>query len=97
MLRWSDWTLLFSIRSDGVPMSGRAKTVETGWTRLWLCPVSCDWMRQVVALGDLELSRVDRTLGGSVWSLPPGRPVNRNRAGFELLSLSFSIPSRGPI
>ena len=97
MLRCSDRTLLFSVRSDGVPTSDRAKTMETGWTGLWLRPVSCDRTRPIVAPGGLDLSGVYRTLGGSVRSLPPERPINRNRAGFELLSLSFSIPSWGPI
>ena len=97
MLRWSDRTLLFNVRSDGVPASGRAKTMETGWTGLWLRPVSCDRTCPVVAPGNLDLSGVNQTLGGSVRSLPPERPVNRKHAGFELLSLSFSIPSWGPI
>ena len=97
MLRWSDRTLLFNVRSDGVPTSGQAKTMETGWTGLWLHPVSCDRTPSIAALGDLDLSGVDRTLGGSVRSVPPECPINKNRAGFELLSLSFSIPSWGPI
>ena len=33
----------------------------------------------------------DRTLGGSVQSLPPERPVNRYRAGTELLFFSFPV------
>ena len=59
MLRWSDQTLLFSVWSDGVPASGRANTMKTGWTGLWLRPVNGDRTRLVVALGDLDLSRVD--------------------------------------
>ena len=70
MLRWSDRTLLFSVRSDGVPMSGRAKTMEIGWTRLWLRPVSCDRTCPVMAPGVLDLYGVDMTLGGSIRSLP---------------------------
>ena len=97
MMRWSDQTLLFSVRSDGVPMFGQAKTMEIGWTELWLCSVSCDRTHPVMAPGDLDLSGVNWTLGGSIRSLPPERPINRNRAGFELLSLFFSIPSWGPI
>ena len=91
MLRWSDRTLLFSVRSDGVPASGQAKTMRIGSTRLCLCPVSWDRTRLVVALGDLDLSGVDRTLGGSVRSLPPERLVSRNHEGFQLFSVSFSI------
>ena len=74
------------VRSEGDPASGQAKKTKIGSTGLWLCPVSCDRTRSVVALGDLDLSRVDRTLGGSVQSLPPERPVSRNHAGFQLLS-----------
>ena len=33
---------------------------------------------------DLDLSGINQTLGGSVRSLPPERPVNRNRADFDL-------------
>ena len=80
LLRWSDQTLLFSVRSNDVPASGRAKTIETGWTELWLRPVSCDRTRQVVIPGVLDISGIDRTLGGSVRSLPQERLVNRKRA-----------------
>ena len=96
MLRWSDRTLLFSVRSDGIPAFGHAKEKKAGSTGLWLCPVSCDWTRPVAALGVLDLSGVDRTLGGSVRSLPPERLVSRKRADFELLPVSFSRMSRGP-
>ena len=85
MLRWSDRTLLFSVRSDGVPASSQAKTMETCWTGLWLRSVSCDRTRPVVAPGDLDLSGVDQTLGGNVQSLPLERPVSRCRAVCELL------------
>ena len=73
------------VRSEGDPTSGQAKKTKTGLTGLWLRPVSWDQMRPV-GLKDLDLSGVDRTLGGSVWSLPPERPVNRCRAGSQLLS-----------
>ena len=74
------------VRSEGDPVFGQAKKTKTGSIGLWLCPVSWDQTCLVVALGDLDLSRVNRTLGGSVWSLPPERPVSRNHAGFQLLS-----------
>jgi len=96
MLQWSDRTLLFSVQSDGVPMSGRAKMMETGSTRLWLCPVSCDRTRPVIAPGDLDLSGVDRTLGGSVRLSPPERSVSRNRVGFQLFLVSYSITGDPP-
>ena len=69
-----------SVRSDGGSASGRSKTKETTCTELWLRPVGVHRTRLVVILGDLDLSRIDQTLGGSVRSLPPERPVNRNRA-----------------
>ena len=46
-------------------------------TELWLCPV--------VIPEELDLSGIDRTLGGSVPSLPPERPVNGDHAVSELL------------
>ena len=86
MLRWSDRTLLFSFRSDGVPTSDRAKTMKTGSTGLWVRPVNGERTCPVVTPWDLDLFGVDRTLGGSVRSLPPERLVSRNRAGFQLFS-----------
>ena len=85
MLRWSDQTLLFRVWSDGVPASGRANTMKTGWTGLWLRLVNGDRTRPVVAPGNLDLSGVNRTLGGSVSSLPLERPVSRKHAGLGLL------------
>ena len=36
---------------------------------------------------ELDLSGIDRTLGGSVRLLPPERPVSRFRAASDFLSL----------
>ena len=91
LLRWSDWTLLFSIQSDGGSASDQAKVIKAVRTRLWLRLVGVHRMRPVVILGVLDLSGIDRTLGGSVWSLPPERPVSRYREGFQLFSISFPI------
>ena len=77
-------------------MSGQAKKTKTGSTGLWLLSVSGDQMRPVMTLGDLDLSGVDQTLGGSVRSLPLERSVSRCHADFGLFSVSFSILSRGP-
>ena len=96
MLRWSDRTLLFNVRSDGVPTSGQAKTMETGWTGLWLRLVSCGWTRPVMTLGVLDLSGVDRTLGGSVRSLPPEHPVSGSCADLKLFSVFLSITGEPP-
>ena len=89
LLRRSDWTLEQCspcVRSEGDPTSGQAKKTKIGSTGLWLRPVSWDRTHLVVTPGDLDLSGVDQTLGGSVRSLPPERPVNRSRAGFQLSS-----------
>ena len=76
-----------SVRSEGDPASGRSKTKETACTGLWLCPVSWDRTRPVMIPGVLDLTGIDRTLGGSVRSLPPERPVSRKRAASDFFSL----------
>ena len=93
MLRRSDRTLEQCspcVRSEGDPTSGQAKKTKIGSTELWLHPVSWDRTRPVMTLGDLDLSRVDRTLGGSIRSLPLERPVSRKRLDRGLFS-SFLI------
>ena len=55
-----------NVRSDGASASGRSKTKETACTGLWLRPVGVHWTRPVAIPGDLDLSGIDRTLGGSV-------------------------------
>ena len=80
MLRWSDRTLLFSVRSDGGSTSDQAKAIKAVRIGLWLRPIGVHWMCPVVIPGVLDLSGIDRTLGGSVQSLPPERPVSRLRA-----------------
>ena len=80
-----------SVRSDGDPASDQAKKMKIGSTRLWLHPVNWDRTCLVVTREDLDLSGVNRTLGGSVRSLPPERLVSRNHEGFQLFSVSFSI------
>ena len=97
MLQRDDRTLLSSVRSEGVPTSGRAKTMKAACTGLWLRPVGVHRTRPVTIPGVLDLSGIDRTLGGNVRSLPPERPVSRNRARFNLFSVSLSIPLGDPI
>ena len=80
------------VRSEGDPASGQAKKTKTGSTGLWLRLVSCDRMHPVVSWEVLNLSGVDRTPDGSVWSLSPERPVSRCRAVFGLYLISFSNP-----
>jgi hypothetical protein len=45
---------------------------------------------------ELDLSGIDRTLGGSVRSLPPERPVSGSRAVSGLFSVSLSIALGDP-
>ena len=69
-----------SVRSDGDSASGRSKMIKAACTGLWLRPVGVHRMCPVTILGVLDLTRIDRTLGGSVRSLPPEHPVSRKRA-----------------
>ena len=80
LLRWSDRTLLFSVRSDSGSTSDQAKAIKAVRTGLWLRPVAI--------LGVLNLSGVDRTLGGSVRSLPPECLVSRKCLDRGLFLLS---------
>ena len=80
MLRRSDRTLRFGVQLEGfqhLVMWKKAKAVLTG---LWLCPVGVHRTHSVTIPEELDLSGIDRMLGGSVRSLPPERPVNRKRA-----------------
>ena len=52
-------------------------------------------MRPVPIPEDFDLSGIDRTLGGSVRSLPPERPVSGSRVSSGLFSVSFSIAFGG--
>ena len=45
----------------------------------------------VVILEELDLSGIDRMLGGSVRSLPPEHPVSGSRAVSGLFSISFLV------
>ena len=49
--------------------------------------------RLVPVLEELDLSGIDRTLGGSVRLLPPERPVSGSRVFLGFFSVSFSIAS----
>ena len=84
MLRRSDRTLPFCVRSEDVSASGRLEKSQAELTGLWLCPVGVHQMRPVVIPEELDLSRINWTLGGSVRSLSPERPINRNHAVLDL-------------
>ena len=99
LLRRSDWTLKQcspSVRSEGDPASGQAKETKIGSIGLSQRPVSGDRTRPVMIPVVSDLSGIDRTLGGSVRSLPPEHLVSRNCAGSGLLFVSFSIPWEPP-
>ena len=56
-------------------------------------PVMDHRTRPVPIPEELDLSGIDRTLGGSVRSLPPEHPVSGSRAFSGLFSVSFSVAS----
>ena len=74
-------------------MSGRSKEGKAVLTGLCLRPVMDHRTHPVLILEELDLSGIDWTLGGSVQSLPPERPVSRSRAASGLFSL-FPFLSR---
>ena len=61
----------------------KTKAILTG---LWLRPGGVHLTRPGAILEELDLSRIDRMLGGSVRSLPPERSVNGERAFLGLFS-----------
>ena len=75
-----------SVRSDGASAFGQARRRQGKVTGLWLHPVGVHRTRPVVIPEDLDLSRIDQTLGGSVRSLPLERSVSRKRAAPDLFS-----------
>ena len=97
LLRRSDQTLLFYVWSEDVSASGRVKKTKAKLTGLWLHPVGVHWTRPVALPEELDLSGIDRTLGGSVRSLPPERPVSGSRAASGLLFRFLSYRVGGPI
>ena len=84
MLRRSDRTLPFYVWSEDVSVSGRLEENQAELTGLWLHPVGVHRTRLITIPEDLDLSRIDRTLGGSIRSLPLERPVSRMRAILDL-------------
>ena len=71
--------------------SGRSKEDHVVLTGPFLRPVMDHWTRPVPIPEELDLSGIDQTLGGSVRSLPPERPVNGSRAASGLFSVSFLV------
>ena len=79
LLRRSDRTLPFYVRSEDVSASGRLEKNQAELTGLWLRPVGVHRTRPVTILEDLDLSGIDRLL-------PPERPFSRKRAASDLSS-----------
>ena len=79
--------LRLCVRSGRDPASGRLKKKQAELTGPCLRPVMDHRTRPVVIPEELDLSGIDRTLGGSVRSLPPERPVSRYRAASELFPI----------
>ena len=52
--------------------------------------------RPVVIPEELDLSGIDRTLGGSIWSLPPEHPISRERAESDLFPRFLLCYAWGP-
>ena len=67
-------------------MSGRLEKEKVVLTGPCLHPVMDHRTRLVPIPEKLDLSGIDRTLGGNVRSLPPERPVSGSRAASGLLS-----------
>ena len=78
----NDRMMRLCVRSGRDPASGRLKENQAELTGPCLRLVMDHRTRPVVILEELDLSGIDRMLGGSVRSLPPERPINRYRAGF---------------
>ena len=68
------------------PASGRLKEKQAVLTGPYLRPIMDHRTRPVPILEELDLSGIDRTLGGSVRSPPPERPVSGFRAALGLFS-----------
>ena len=59
-------------------------------------PVGVHRTCPIVIPEELDLSEIDRTLGGSIRSLPPERPVSGSRAASGLFSPFPSLSRLGP-
>ena len=97
MLRRSDRTLAFSVLLEGFQRPVVRKKTKAVLTELWLRLVGVHRMRPVVIPEELGLSGIDRTLGGSVRSLPLERPVSGSRVTSGLFLVSFSVAFWGII
>ena len=93
----SDRTLSLCIWSGRDPASGRSTWSSRQLTGPCLCPVMDHRTRPVVIPEELNLSGIDRTLGGSVRSLPPERLVSRSRAALGLFIHFLSYRVEDPI
>ena len=77
--------LRLCVRSGRDPASGHSKKEQAVLTGPCLRPVMDHRTHSVAIPEELDLSGIDRTLGGSVRSLPPESPVSGIRAISRLL------------
>ena len=84
------------VRSGRDPASGHLKENQAELIGPCLLPVMDHRTRLVMIPEDLDLSGIDRTLGGSVRSLPPERPVSRERAESDLFPRFLLCYTWGP-
>ena len=77
-------------------MSGRLEEKQAVLTGPFLRPVMDHRTRPVVIPEVLDLPGIDRTLGGTVRSLPPERPVSGSRVAsglfFRFLFYHVGVP-----
>ena len=79
------------VRKDSA--SSRSKCAQVVLTGPCLRPVMDHRTHPVPIPEEVDLSGIDRTLGGSVRLLPPERPVIGSHASSGLFSVSFSVTS----
>ena len=88
--------LRLCVRSGRDPASGRSKEEQAVLTGPCLRPVMDHRTRPVPIPEELDLSGIDRTLGGSVRSLPPERPVSGSHAASGLFPRFLLCYTWGP-
>ena len=84
------------VQSGRDPASGRLEKKQAVLTGPCLCLVMDHRTRPIAIPEKLNLSGIDRTLGGSVWSLPSERLVSRKRTESDLFPRFLLCYAWGP-
>ena len=84
------------VQSGRDPAFGRLKEEQAVLTGPCLRPIMDHWTHPVLIPEELDLSRIDQTLGGSVRSLPPERPISRNSVEADLFPHFLLCYAWGP-